>query len=192
MRQPPSRRELLEEAATLTRALVGSLTRGFPPHVERDDIHAYCLLRVVSMVDRFDETRSSWSSFVYGHVYYGIRDYVREQRFGPRRGADHFSVCSLNTLVGDGMDDKPVEFGELFAVDDPELERDFVAVDRLHEAISRLSPNEQIAIGMTFFQEERQLAVAEFLGVSESRVSQMLATAYRKLAREPDLQPVAA
>jgi RNA polymerase sigma factor for flagellar operon FliA len=95
-------------------------------------------------------------------------------------------VCSLNAAARATDDSEPVEVGETVEATRAELEPESATLTRerasiLRNAIAGLSERERVALRLVHVEELQGAEIGERLGVSESRVSQILAGIRRKL-----------
>jgi RNA polymerase sigma factor for flagellar operon FliA len=103
---------------------------------------------------------------------------------------DRSDVASLNAPARGGEDALPVEVGETIqAPGDGGPEQTLLASDRnaaMRAAVARLSDRERHILALVHVQEVPGAEVGRMLGVSESRVSQILAGIRRKLKDQLD------
>ena len=83
-----------------------------------------------------------------------------------------YTAVSLQTRVGTGED--ATELGDLFGVEDHELELAELRV-ALGPALQALSPREQRIVTLRFFGNLTQTQIAERVGISQMHVSRLLA-----------------
>jgi RNA polymerase sigma factor for flagellar operon FliA len=95
-------------------------------------------------------------------------------------------VCSLNASARSTEDSETVEVGETVEASCSELEPESATLSHeraavLRGAIAGLSERERVALRLVHVEELQGAEIGERLGVSESRVSQILAGIRRKL-----------
>ena len=112
---------------------------------------------------------------------------------------DRADVRSLNATTRGGDDGAPVEVGETIAADvDHGPERTTLVSERnaaMRDAVARLSERERRVLALVHVHELPGAEIGRMLGVSESRVSQILAGIRRKLKDQLtayDVDPLAA
>jgi RNA polymerase sigma factor for flagellar operon FliA len=110
---------------------------------------------------------------------------------------DRSDVASLNAPARGADDSLPVEVGETIQAPQAELdpELSLLGADRnaaMRGAIARLSDRERHILSLVHVQELPGAEIGRMLGVSESRVSQILAGIRRKLKDQLDSYETAA
>lgn len=109
---------------------------------------------------------------------------------------DRSDVASLNAPAGGAEDSMPVELGETIEAPQSSLDPEPTLLhadrnDAVRTAIARLSDRERHILALVHVQEVPGAEIGRMLGVSESRVSQILAGIRRKLKDQLDLYEAA-
>ena len=107
---------------------------------------------------------------------------------GEGWGRDRAHVVSLNTPTSRGQEQQ-TEIGETIAapIGQHDPERALLAGERLERfraAMTTLSERERMVLGLVHVHHVQGAEVGRMLGVTESRVSQILSSARRKLREE--------
>ena len=115
---------------------------------------------------------------------------------GTLEDIERSDVGSLNAPARGADDGVPVEVGETIqaAQGDPEPEATVLGADRsaaMRAAIARLSERERQVLALVHVQEFPGAEIGRMLGVSESRVSQILSAIRNKLKHQLDAYDVA-
>jgi RNA polymerase sigma factor (sigma-70 family) len=176
---------LVEKNMPFARKLAANLSRNLP--IEAEDAVQVAYIGLIEAAQRFDPekhdpTRSPldqyFKSFAYQRISGSVYDEARRQTFVRRRGLEkglRVFIDSLDaTRTSDGGDELPaIDLAALAG--DPDLKIDFDL------AMKNLTPKEQKVI-MALSYGLRGWEIAQDLGVTESRVSQIATEARRKLA----------
>ncbi len=109
---------------------------------------------------------------------------------------DRSDVASLNAPAGGTDDSAPVELGETIEAPQTGIHPEPALLnsdrnDAVRSAIGRLSERERHILALVHVQEVPGAEIGRMLGVSESRVSQILAGIRRKLKDQLDLYEAA-
>lgn len=131
-----------------------------PPHIDHDDLIQVAKLR---MQERpYNPERGAWKAWAYYACLQGIIDYLRHERFSGARGGheDAVPIDDLGLVAGERTDE--------------------VAITNvtLYEALRALqAPKHRLTVRLYYLEGVSQDTIGAQLGVSGSRVSQLLSEA---------------
>ena len=136
----------------------------------RDEIDSEATLLAAVAMTRFDPSRQA-SPRTWANTYasFRLRDWLRRER-GRRRHLP--MLCTKKAFDFDAL-----------AHREPEAESDTAAI--LAALLRRLPVRERRAVKAARLSGMTQLAAASVLGVSQSRVSQLVSTAIRRMREMP-------
>jgi RNA polymerase sigma factor FliA len=189
----PRQRTIATEDLELVRRIAGHLARRLPAHVERDELVALGNLGLVEARARFDASRGvPFAAFaarrIRGAILDGLRSadpLTRAER--SRRRALTLEVECMH-VESAAADAEPAQ--------EQNLEAWFEALTQIaavRDALDVLPAREREIVREHFLDGRRLKQIGEDLGVSESRVSQILAVALRRLrevlSSSTELQP---
>lgn len=159
----PYQDTLIEKHMQLARNLAYQKKRLLPKFVDVEDLVSAAYLGLCEAATRYDEAQgTAFITFAYRRVWGAIHDYLREQIVGKRD--DPITVYSLDH---EGEDETPLKN----SVADKELTSD----DEVLEVLtSGLSEQSRETVRYYYFESYSMKEVGEKLGVSESRVSQII------------------
>jgi RNA polymerase sigma factor (sigma-70 family) len=188
--QPLSPEEILRLATFVVwQKLAGFVRTGM---VDADDLIQEGALIGLKALERFDAEKGKPATWVLYKIEWGLRDHLRQAMPGTRQqqkdGAypvflpldapineDEGGDSHQDLLVGDVDEGCPDFVGD--AVVDAALRR------------SALVEREIVALTAYVYDDLSQKEIGEFLGVSESRVNQLISSACRKVReRNPGLR----
>jgi RNA polymerase sigma factor FliA len=178
-------------------------------HDDRDDLAQVAVIAALNHADRWDETRdTSFTTFITHRMRGEMVDYLRTQRPGGRDGAMclhrggrewtapiDISVHSLDERLNVPEEDAGTLYDIVAnAEGDNEIDEYLSdrATDAIHDAIDCLPDRERVAVTMCTSVGLSQAYVAGLLGVTGSRVSQLVAKGHSRLADMPELQELRA
>lgn len=188
----PSPDELVIEYMDFARRSACKVVTSLDLPIEIDDAIQYGYEGLIQAAHRFDASEfdptlgtldNNFKSFAYKRIVGSVIDKVRSGNFVKRRGVEkgiHFHMESIDEY-------REGEYGDMPAVQleaisgDPDLSIDF------KNALKVLNDRERhivlsLAVGM------RGHDLAEELGLSDSRISQLAADARSKLAKAMDIE----
>jgi len=210
----------------LVKHLAGRMALDLPGGLERDDLHGWGMVGLVSAADSFEPGRGlRFSTYAYSKIRGAILDELRRADFLPRgrrekvRELDRaVSELSRRTGFAPTPEDIAKELGvsldevdeillaaksaghasldsdvsdALFArlsdpgTSDPQASAEWEETKALLvRAIGELSSQERTVITLYYAEELRLREIADVLGVTESRVSQIHTRALYRLNRE--------
>jgi RNA polymerase sigma factor FliA len=170
---------------TLVRQIAASVARRLPSHIDRDELVSLGALGWVEARARFDASRgvpfAGYAALrIRGAILDGLRQSDTLSR-GDRKKARVTNEPALPRTVG-GM--SPLELESTVGHDETHLD-DALAGRQMSRELSRALPSlperEQYVVRRFFFDEMPMRAIGEELGVSESRISQIVTAAVGKL-----------
>jgi RNA polymerase sigma factor FliA len=212
-----ARDRLLERHLPLVRSEVRRIQRGSADQVEGDELNSAGALGLLQAVERYDPSRGwRFSTFAMRRIRGAMLDHLRYQTGVPRRTrvlARRIAVArtkvenrlgrraretEIANELGVGADQYHAwHQGSVRAVlplmtDVPaypigESDDDHSGPPWLSDAIDRLPPRERTVITLGFFEDQSGRMVANALGISEARVSQLRS---RALSRLRDAGPI--
>jgi RNA polymerase sigma factor for flagellar operon FliA len=169
----------------LVRQIAASIARRLPSHVDREELISLGALGWAQARCRFDATRGvPFAGFAAARIRGAILDGLRQSDSvsrGERRRAKESAVPTPQRIVCD-----PSELAYALSIavseEDPteEMARRQSLAD-LHRALSTLTEREWFIINRHFFDEQPMRAVGAELGVTESRISQIVSGALCRL-----------
>lgn len=184
--------QLVHEYTNLAHAAVADALRWIPPYIETDDLYSAALLALVRCARRYDPDQGvPFGSYARTRVRGAVLDELRRidwRSRGDRRriregaapvGLSPDRPLSLDHLVDN--DDESIAMRIEDARPDPETEllrRELV--EYVADAVVEL-PTRLQAVVRNYLREEPLGALADHLGVSPCRVSQMRSEAFTLL-----------
>lgn len=172
------RDQLIERLVPNIEGVIWKFVRKLPAHVDIDSLRGAAYEALVRGVDSFQPGRSATvAMWVTQKAWFAMQDELRRQDFLSRadRKAGADVVCvSLDQTVRDS------EYGELTMVDTiagtADVEAQVILMDELRRLWGQLTERERVIV-QGFAAGLSGAEIAEQLGVSESRVSQILTRA---------------
>jgi len=172
-------------AMALVRQIAASIARRLPSHVDRDELIGLGALGWAEARMRFDPNRGvPFAGFAASRIRGAILDGLRRADSlsrGDRRRARAGEGSAAPRIVSD-----PAEVAAAVDRSTDELDTsDHLAReqmrDELRAAVVRLSERERHVLTRHFFDEIPMRAIGEELGVTESRISQIISAALVRL-----------
>src|SRR6478609_7449394 len=198
-----ARDRLVLSYAPMVKYLACRKVRELPAHCELDDLVSCGLLALIAAVDRFDpakgatieRAREEWQSRhgrtptdeeLSGELEITVSD-LHDQLEGLSRA----DLLSLNTPARGNEEAMPVEVGDTIEAPAGEFDPELAALagERaavLRDAIASLSEREQTILVLLYVKHMQGAEVGRMLGISESRVSQILSSIRRTLKERID------
>lgn len=161
-----------------------------PDHVAgRDDLVQIGMLGVIKAAERWrPDGGASFPGYATTRAFGAIQDHLRSQAFGGRCHYKEFSVCSLDSPVRVGVGDgDTVPLGHTIpSYDTPS---DPLILDAISDAVRGCSLDVRSAFALAFEDDLSLVEIGEMMGVSESRVHQLLDVARAAIAAHPVVAP---
>lgn len=165
----------------MARHVARAWARRLPPGVVQvDDLEQEAMAAICVAVQRWSPTGgASWPTYAQTRADGAIRDYLRRASFGGRNHWHEFSFTSLDAPI----DDEQHTLADVLASDERPIE-DFPD-PRLGEQIERmlaaLPLDWQTAVAMYHEDGLSCTQIGAAMGITESRVSQLLKAARERL-----------
>jgi len=183
--------KVLNEKMQLVRLIVAQFVRKVPSSVQRDDLVSagtLGLFRALSTSGHAVETMpEAFTAYAKIRIRGAIIDELRRHDWSPRRRRPAANVRPsqvpppVNVV---GFDDLAPDVSSNLMSDprSPEVELESAMTSaKLHAQVNALPEREQAIIKMRYFDEISSKDVANHLGISEARVSQLHARATKML-----------
>ena len=175
--------------------------------IEFDELVNTGIIGLIKAIDKFDESKAQFSTYAYIKIRGEILDYLRSLHIMPRsmrekikkekeEGKD-IPLSNLAIMISMekalGGDESSLRLIDIMVSDDigPEEQALNSQIgDKIVEAMAQLSEKERKTLQMFFFEEREPKEIANALGISQSRVSQIKSQAIKKLKTIlKDLEP---
>ncbi len=154
-----------------------------------DDIRSAALEGLVEAADRYDSTRGvPFNGYAYNRIKGAVLDFLRAQ---DHVGRHMRAVAKTNASVAESLPDAPIPLDTIrgFAdrVPDPFATNPEVQAERaellnvLEIAATKLPERLQLVLSLHYSDELTQAAIGKVLGVTESRVNQLLQEAHTRM-----------
>jgi RNA polymerase sigma factor for flagellar operon FliA len=191
-----TRKELVLEHLPLVKKVASKIYKRIPEGaVEFEELVNTGVIGLIKAIDRYDENKAKFSTYAYIKIRGEILDYLRKLDFLPRTLREKVKSGELDALKEEiaafvSLEEKLFADSDRFTVKDilsssdrsPEEEVILAELrQKLAEAISKLPDKEQLVLQLIFVEELDLRSISEILGVSVSRVSQLKASAIKKL-----------
>jgi len=191
-----TRKELVLEHLPLVKKVASKIYKRIPEGaVEFEELVNTGVIGLIKAIDRYDENKAKFSTYDYIKIRGEILDYLRKLDFLPRTLREKVKSGELDALKEEiaafvSLEEKLFADSDRFTVKDilsssdrsPEEEVILAELrQKLAEAISKLPDKEQLVLQLIFVEELDLRSISEILGVSVSRVSQLKASAIKKL-----------
>ena len=194
------RDQLVLHYMALVRQCAGKISRRLPGSVQIEDLVSAGTIGLIDAIEKFRPERGlAFSTYSWHRISGAIMDDLRSQDWVPRRVRDWARRLDLSQGLppdGPGEETKtPPRIGPLQLSDsgsrysddrfvDPRVESGLTAAmrrDLKKWLLSQLRPAERRIMIMYYFDELKQKEIGAVLGVTESRVSQILGDIHGKL-----------
>lgn len=178
----PARRPDWEQEIELVRQIAGALVRRLPSHVDMDELISVGHLGLMEARQRFDASRGvPFAAFAALRVRGAMLDALRSEDLVSRdeRARLRKDGALQPTATRVELNDEIDAASDGLDPDDAAIRNDGIV--RMRAALTCLSEREREVIEQHYFQEQPLKAVAERLGVTESRVCQIAGEAVLKL-----------
>ncbi|MDB4966653.1 MAG: polymerase sigma factor for flagellar operon [Myxococcales bacterium] len=166
----------------LVKQIAASVARRLPTHVDRDELVSLGALGWVEARVRFDHTRgvpfAGYAAMrIRGAILDGLRACDTLSR-GDRKRAKADSAPTLPRIVSD---EQEIEAATSDQFDASELLAQEEMIEELREALDTLNERERYILTRHYFNDVPMRAIGEELGVTESRISQIVSGAVARL-----------
>lgn len=152
----------------------------FPRHVDRGDLEGFATIGMVKAAALFDPSRNDcFEAFAYLYMRGAVIDHLRADTPTSRSQWKKYKQGDPDALLVWLTD---VEAARQIAANESPVV-DFIALRRLRSAFVVLDPRERLCIEL-HYEGMLQREIGKQLGVSESRISQIVNGALRKLRAE--------
>ena len=170
--------------------------------IEFDELVNTGIIGLIKAIDKFDASKAKFSTYAYIKIRGEILDYLRTLHIVPRgmrekikkekiEEGKELPLSNLTLLISMekaiGEDEGSSKLIDIMINDELSPEEQAISSqisDVLLEAIATLSEKEQKTLQMFYFEEREPKEIAEVLGVTQSRVSQIKSQALGKLRKK--------
>lgn len=150
------RESLILDAWELAGPVAHVLTRNTRGVIEKGDLMAEGIVRIISEIDQFDPSRGEWRSWAKYRLRAGMIDALRD--WTKHRSQDRITFQSL-----EDMERQPWSSARL-----PD-----VSAITAWQSLDRLRPRHRRVIEAKYLDDMDQREIATELGVNETRISQI-------------------
>jgi RNA polymerase sigma factor for flagellar operon FliA len=181
--QPAANDTRADEAEHLemVRRIAGALVRHLPSHIDKDELISLGYMGLVEAHKRWDRSRGvPFGAFAAMRVRGAMLDYLRQldpvsrdERARLRTSDEHASVTLVDFACAAS------QACDQDAVDEELVKREQRAL--LFCALGKLNERERLVVKRYFFEEQPLKKVGEELGVTESRVCQIVSQVTARL-----------
>ncbi|BCD61857.1 RNA polymerase sigma factor for flagellar operon FliA [Nitratiruptor sp. YY08-26] len=166
--------------------------------IEFDELVNTGIIGLIKAIDKFDESKAQFSTYAYIKIRGEILDYLRSLHIMPRSMREKIKkekeegkdiplsnlaiMISMDKAIGSG--DDSMRLIDVMISDDIGPEDQAISSqvgDLITMAMEQLSEKEKRTLQMFFFEEREPKEIAQTLGISQSRVSQIKTQAIKKL-----------
>ncbi len=166
--------------------------------IEFDELVNTGIIGLIKAIDKFDDKKAQFSTYAYIKIRGEILDYLRSLHIMPRSMREKIKkekeegkdiplsnlaiMISMEKALG-SSEDSP-KLIDVMVSDDLSPEEQAIRSqmgDILFKAMEQLNEKERRTLQMFFFEEREPKEIAQVLGISQSRVSQIKSQAVRKL-----------
>src|SRR6476659_108857 len=183
--------KLIEQHLPLVRHVVFQVAVSFPRHVDREELATAGALGLVEAAGRFDESRGvPFDRFAAQRIRGAILDAVRAADWAPRslrstaRNLEHTTAKLLADLGRRPTAEDEATLGDMLTDDSLEPIEELESRELLsyvRDAVQLLPERHRLVIIGYFLEDKTSADLARFLGVTESRVSQLRSEALATL-----------
>ena len=154
-----------------------------------DDIRSAAFEGLVRAADRYDSKRGvAFSGYAYNRIKGAVLDFLRKQ---DHIGRHMRTLSKTNESVAESLPDAPLSLDSIPGIADrlpdpyatnPELRAERAELFNVLEAAATMLPERlQLALSLYYAENLTQAAIGKVLGVTESRVCQMVQEAHVRL-----------
>jgi RNA polymerase sigma factor FliA len=169
----------------LVRQIAASVARRLPSHIERDELVGLGTLGWAEARVRFDKSRGvPFAGFAAARIRGAILDGLRRADTlsrGDRRRAQQTNEPTLPRIINDPAEVEAAMDRANEESDISDLLAQQEMVDELREALEQLPERERYVLLRHFFDDVPMRIVGAELGVTESRISQIVSAAVERL-----------
>ncbi len=191
-----SRKELVVEHLPLVRKVANTIYRRIPEGaIEFEELVNTGVVGLLKAIDRYDENRARFSTYAYIKIRGEILDYLRKLDFLPRSVREKIKTGEIQDIKEEAAlfisieenlfrDNDRFKVKDLLVSEEKDPEEKAILTElkeKLIEALSQLSDKEKLVLQLIFVEELDLKSIAEILGVSVSRISQIKISALKKL-----------
>ena len=166
--------------------------------IEFDELVNTGIIGLIKAIDKFDDSKAQFSTYAYIKIRGEILDYLRSLHVMPRsmrekikkekeEGKD-IPLSNLAIMISMekalGSEEGAPRLIDIMVSEDLSPEDQAISSqmgDMLAEAMEQLNEKERKTLQMFFFEEREPKEIAAYLGISQSRVSQIKSQAVKKL-----------
>ncbi len=166
--------------------------------IEFDELVNTGIIGLIKAIDKFDDKKAQFSTYAYIKIRGEILDYLRSLHVMPRsmrekikkekeEGKD-IPLSNLAIMISMekalGSEEGSPRLIDVMVSEDIGPEEQAIRSqmgDMIHDAMEQLNEKERRTLQMFFFEERDPKEIAQALGISQSRVSQIKSQAVRKL-----------
>jgi RNA polymerase sigma factor for flagellar operon FliA len=169
----------------LVRQIAASVARRLPTHIDREELVGLGTLGWAEARMRFDRSRGvPFVGFAAARIRGAILDGLRRSDTlsrGDRRRAQQTNEPTLPRIVNDPAEVEAAmdRAGEASDISDLLAQQEMV--DELRESLGKLPERERFVLLRHFFDDAPMRVVGAELGVTESRISQIVSAAIERL-----------
>lgn len=140
-----------------------------------DDLTSVAIIAALKILPQYDPSKGSLFSFLYARMRGAIKDefrlYSHSRCDRLNRGYRDYQTVRFNALA-DALADDTMSVEELLPAEDAPVMLD--VREELEKVMRGLSKQEKLVLMLRYGQEMPMSVVGEALGLSESRVSQLI------------------
>ncbi|NPA13317.1 MAG: sigma-70 family RNA polymerase sigma factor [Aquificae bacterium] len=202
MKDKKEKEKIVLENLSLVKKVASKIYYRLPKgDIEFDDLVNVGVIGLMKAIDRYDKDKAKFSTYAYIKIRGEILDYLRSLDIVPRTVRDKIKkekpaeegkpVPLSNTAVMVSIEkalssDESLKIIDTLVSQRETPEEEVIKEDqkeKLLQAINSLSEKEKKVLQMMYFEEKDLKSIASELGISVSRVSQIKASAVKKLKK---------
>ena len=165
--------EIIEQNMDFATRLAYRRKRALPSFIDAEALQSAAYLGLVEAASRYDPERGVlFTAFAYRRILGAIDDYLRELQWGGK--LNHVDMASLDIRVDE-------ECGTLADIIEGRSDVDHEGKEALEVVATKLGSRATEIFRYCFIDELSMREVGEKFGVSESRISQLIAEYRKKL-----------
>lgn len=192
-RLTPEQQRLVAEHIEVADRAAFAVMRGWPKmnqhwaNINTDEVQAVAYEILCQAVFTWKpEKGSDFGGYAYKRIKYGIIDWLRQVGPYTRSRRERVDVTAVSWVdEGDTeLDDGRVPTEHQMSHEQDTTDGDIVADDFVFYCLDQLDPRERYVAHQMYVEGRTLAAIGEDLGVTESRVSQILSKALNRLRRD--------